>query len=116
MTNSERASQVWGLLALAARNRQTLTYEMVGPLVGLPRQAVGRALHPVQNYSAAKGLPPLTALVVGSRSGLPSDGCVAAADAPPAQARVFATGWLDVGNPGPGAFEAAPPALTPTAP
>jgi hypothetical protein len=30
MTVIERAAQIWPVLALAARNRQVLTYEIVG--------------------------------------------------------------------------------------
>ena len=108
MTIHQRAAQVWSILAWAATNRQTLTYEMVGRLTGLAAVGVGNALDPIQNYCASERLPPLTALVVLKGTGAPSDGFIAAADAPAAQGRVFEFDWLGHGNPGPDAFRDAP--------
>ena len=39
MSAGERAAQIWAVLALAARNRQILTYEIVGRLIGVPARA-----------------------------------------------------------------------------
>jgi hypothetical protein len=36
MKAEERAAQIWSVLALAARNPQTLTYPMLGDLIGVP--------------------------------------------------------------------------------
>lgn len=101
MKISERASQTWPILALAAGNRQTLTYEMVGKLTGMHTAGVGAVLEPIQSYCLLHGLPPLTALVVNKTTGLPGAGFVAASDAPRAFARVFEHDWLSVGCPSP---------------
>src|SRR5205823_14901383 len=41
MKASERAAQLWAVLALAARNRQVLTYDLVAQLTGVARQGLG---------------------------------------------------------------------------
>src|SRR6267378_7828397 len=64
MSAGERAAQIWAVLALAARNRQILTYEIVGRLIGVPARGLGHLLEPIQSYCLVKGLPPLTILVV----------------------------------------------------
>src|SRR2546430_1637524 len=64
MKASERAAQLWAVLALAARNRQVLTYDLVAQLTGVARQGLGQLLEPIQSYCIVKNLPPLTALVV----------------------------------------------------
>ena len=46
----ESAAQIWAVLALDARNRQILTYDIVGKLIGVPRQALGPMLEPIQSY------------------------------------------------------------------
>jgi hypothetical protein len=112
MKNSERAAQVWSVLALAARNRQTLTYEMLAGLTGIPQQGIGPVLDPVQDYCAAHNLPALSSIVVKKQSGIPSHGFVAASDVPSAQAAVFAFDWIKHGCPKPEALEAAPPVAT----
>jgi hypothetical protein len=99
MTQYERALQGWSVLALAARNRQILTYNIVGKLTGVPPLAVGQLLGPIQAYCQKNSLPPLTAIVVGEETGLPSDGFTATTDVAPAQMRVFAFDWLSRGAP-----------------
>ena len=71
MKATERASQIWAVLALAARNRQILTYEIVGRLIGVPARGLGHLLEPIQSYCLLKDLPPLTILVVQETTGLP---------------------------------------------
>lgn len=93
MNVRQRAVQIWPVLVLAARNRQTLTYEMLGQLVSLPAPGLGQCLDPIQSYCVENALPPLTALVVGKDSGMPGTGFTAAGDVPAAQARVFAYDW-----------------------
>jgi hypothetical protein len=99
MTRVERAAQIWSTLALAARNRQTLTYDMLGRLTGTPRMGLGQLLEPVQSYCLVQRLPPLTALVVSGRTGLPGLGFIAAQDVPRTQQEVFAFDWLGHGSP-----------------
>jgi len=107
MKASERAAQIWAVLALAARNRQVLTYDMTAKLTGVPRQGLGRLLDPIQSYCLVKGLPPLTILVVSSDSGMPGQGFIAAEDIPKTQQEVFAFDWLDHGAPSPDQLQSA---------
>lgn len=103
----ERAAQVWSVLALAATNRQTLTYQIVGKLTGVPARGLGKVLEPIQSYCLIRGLPPLTGLVVSKLTGLPSPGFVAAANVPLEQVKVFEHKWLDEIAPTPESFEEA---------
>ncbi|HZG43604.1 MAG TPA: hypothetical protein VEY93_11615 [Longimicrobium sp.] len=107
MTVSERAWQVWALLALAARNRQTLTYEMVGQLTGMAIPGVGAVLEPIQSYCLLNHLPALSALVVSKATGLPGTGFIAAADVPKEFIRIFEHDWLAGGCPSPAALAEA---------
>lgn len=100
----ERAAQIWAVLALAARNRQVLTYDIVGKLVGVPRQGLGRLLEPIQSYCLLEKLPPLTILVVSGETGLPSTGFIATQDIPKNQLNVFTYDWLGRGAPSPEEF------------
>jgi hypothetical protein len=97
--------QIWPALALAARVRQVLTYDLVGNAIGVPRQAVGQLLGPIQKYCMERYLPPLSALVVSEIDGMPGDGYIAAQDIPRAQAEVFAFDWLALRAPSPEEFE-----------
>jgi hypothetical protein len=103
----ERAAQVWSLLAFAARNRQTLTYELVGKLTGMPAAGLGAVLEPIQSYCLLNRLPPLSALVVNKATGLPGLGFIAATDVPKEFIRVFDHDWLSVGCPTPEALSDA---------
>jgi hypothetical protein len=100
----ERSAQLWSVLALAARSRQVLTYDLTGRLIGVPRAALGQLLEPIQSYCLIQELPPLTALVVSAETGLPGAGFIAAADVPRVQQRVFAYDWVQHGCPSPDAF------------
>ena len=101
---SERAWQVWPLLALAARNRQTLTYEIVARLTGMATPGLGSVLEPIQSYCMLHGLPALSALVVNKATGLPGTGFIAAQDVPREFIRIFNHDWLAQGCPGPEDF------------
>ncbi len=94
MTRSERAAQLWSLLAFCASTRHVLSYEIVSRLIGVPRQGLGQLLEPIQSYCILRELPPLTSLVVSEVSGLPGEGFIAAEDVPRAQAQVFEFDWL----------------------
>ena len=107
LTRFERAAQMWAVLAIAARNRQILTYEMMARACGVPRPGVGGFLEPIQDFCLQEALPPLTALVVGDESGMPGIGFIAASDIPRAQADVFNRDWLVGQAPSPQDLEAA---------
>ena len=109
MKASERATQLWAVLAFAARNRQTLTYDLAAQLIGVARQGIGQLLEPIQSYCLLNDLPPLTSLVVARDTGLPSYGFTAAdaANVPAVQARVYEHDWLVIGCPTPDQLEDA---------
>jgi len=86
-------------LALAARNRQILTYPLVSRLIGVPQAGLGQLLEPIQSYCLLHKLPPLTILVVSSDTGMPGSGFVAASDIPKTQQDVFDFDWLAHGAP-----------------
>jgi hypothetical protein len=93
VTVAERAVQMWPILVLAARNRQTLTYQIVEQSTGMMAPGVGKCLDPIQSYCRVHKLPPLTVLVVGKDDGMPGTGFSAAADVPMAQAEVYKHDW-----------------------
>ena len=101
MRTHERAAQIWAVLALAARNRQVLTYGIVSKLIGVPQAGLGQLLEPVQSYCLLNKLPPLTILVVSEQSGMPGAGFIAASDIPSTQQQVFAFDWLGRAAPQP---------------
>ena len=109
MTRSERASQIWAVLALAAKNRQSLTYGILSKLIGVPSAGLGQLLEPIQSYCLIKGLPPLSIIVVQQESGLPGSGFTGAKAAEYAknQMRVFSFDWIEHGNPQPEKLESA---------
>jgi hypothetical protein len=107
MNVNERAWQVWPLLVFAARNRQTLTYEIVGQLTGMAKPGLGRVLEPIQSYCLLKGFPALSALVVNKETGLPGIGFIAAEDVPRELIRIFEWPWLSHACPGPDALAEA---------
>ncbi len=101
MIISERALQIWSVLALAAKNRQVLTYDILAKLIGVPRAGLGQLLEPIQSYCLLNKLPPLTILVVSKKSGMPGEGFIAAQDIPKTQIQVFAFDWFTHGAPSP---------------
>ena len=107
MTTNERAAQLWAVLALAAHNRQVLTYNLIARLTGIARVGLGQCLEPIQSYCLVKGLGPLTILVVSEKTGMPGVGFIAAQDIPRAQQEVFGYDWMAHGGPSPESFEAA---------
>ena len=107
MTRSERACQIWSVLAWAARNRQTMTYGHLSKLTGIPAIGMGKYLDPIQSFCRSEKLPLLTSIVVQSDSGLPGQGFEAAGagDLARVQKNVFAKDWLAYGNPQAEKFE-----------
>jgi hypothetical protein len=78
------------LTRAGARNRQGITYDIPGRLIGVPRQGLGQLLEPIQSHCLMKTLPPLTILVVRQETGIPGVGFIAAQDVPKTQFEVFA--------------------------
>jgi hypothetical protein len=107
MTVGERAAQIWSVLALAARNRQVLTYDLLSKLTGVARVGLGQCLEPIQSYCLIHEVKPLIVLVVSEKTGLPGVGFVAAQDVPRAQQDAFRVDWVARGCPKPEEFEEA---------
>ncbi|NOI29561.1 hypothetical protein [Vibrio coralliilyticus] len=109
MTRSERASQIWSVLALCASNRQSITYGILSKLIGVPTAGLGQLLEPIQSYCLVNSLPPLTILVVQQDSGLPGDGFTGsnAELFTRDMMRVFSEDWIAHGNPQPDKLDAA---------
>lgn len=107
MTVSQRALQLWPLLAWAARNRQVLTYSIVAKLIGVPTVGLGQLLEPIQSYCMKRNLRPLTILVVQQETGVPGTGFVAAENISRVQGEVFQYDWLSHGCPSVTDFEEA---------
>ena len=93
MNRSERASQIWTVLAWAASHRQSLTYSQVGKLIGVPTAGLGQLLEPIQSYCLENNLPPLTVLVVQQESGMPEWHLLKRFSAAPSLARSAGEGW-----------------------
>ncbi len=109
MTKSERASQIWAVLAWAAKNRQAMTYSHLAKLIGVPTAGLGQLLEPIQSYCLLNNLPPLTILVVQQDSGLPGIGFTGANMDEYAKKyiEVYGYDWLEHGNPQPEELEKA---------
>ena len=101
MRTHERAAQIWAVLALAATNRQVLTYQLLSALIGVPHVGLGQLLEPIQSYCLVNNLPPLTILVVSEQTGMPGAGFIAGSDIPRTQQQVFAFDWVGCGAPQP---------------
>jgi uncharacterized protein (TIGR02391 family) len=83
-----------GVLICAAHNRQTMTYPMLGELVGLPPWALGNPLDHIQVHCQENDLPPLTGLVVRTGEGQPGPGFDSPEDMDRARENVFDHNWF----------------------
>lgn len=101
MTKSERACQIWAVLALAASNRQEITYGTLAKLIGVPTVGLGQLLEPIQSYCLIHELPPLTLLVVKEKNRVPGSGFTAASaeEYELELLRIFRFDWAQHGNP-----------------
>jgi len=70
-----RAFQIWLILISKALNRQTVTYKILGKMLGFKGYGVfAGILDHIRIYCILNKLPPLTALVVNQVTGLPGEG------------------------------------------
>jgi len=99
MTRSERAVQVWQVLASAAFHRQTLTYTLLGDRIGADSGELAQALSMVARYCSMKQLPPLSVLVVRSDAGTPAAGLSWATDIDFAREAVYQLEWFKLKPP-----------------
>jgi hypothetical protein len=107
MTRYQRAQQLWSILVLAATFRHVYLYAEIAKAIGAPTAALGGWLDPVQRLCRARGLPPLTALVVSEADGLPGPGYEGSGSVPADQMGVFKYDWLALQAPTAEEFEAA---------
>jgi putative restriction endonuclease len=96
-----RAYIAWNELADFARGRQTVTYELLGKLIGIHHRAVKFALALIQDYCLDNRLPPLSILVVNKNTKLPGQGFIAwnADNIAEGLEQVWAFDWTTHGNP-----------------
>ena len=102
MSVCQRASQIWAVLAWAAKHRQSITYQELAQLIGVPTVALGQLLKPIHSYCSSKNLPYLTVLVVQRDTGHPGPGFMGVPVDKYGEetATVFLFDWLKHGNPG----------------
>lgn len=95
MTTYERALQIYQVLISLAHNRQTLTYPLLGNLIGLPPQGLGPHLEHILRYCQRHNLPQITVLIVRKTEGTPSTGFPSdRLDADLERERVYGHSWF----------------------
>lgn len=103
-----RAEQIWPILISLAYNRQTITYGGLAGMLGFEGAGVfAGILGQIMNWCAANDVPPLTILVVNSKTGLPGEGLTTPADLNADREKVFDYDWYDLVAPGAAALAAA---------
>ncbi|RRN01677.1 hypothetical protein EIM44_09140 [Bibersteinia trehalosi] len=97
-TRTARALQAWQILVSAAMNRQTHTYKSLSNLMfGHDATGVlGSTLGHIASFCNANDLPPLTAIVVNSKTGLPGDEIPVSGDLNAIREKVYSFDWYDV--------------------
>ena len=90
----QQSLQLWPLLVLAAKNRQTLTYGMVEKMTNIDDH-LGQAkpLGNIYLFCKYNELPCLNLLVVNQQTGKPSTREFEALDIPNEHARIFNFDW-----------------------
>lgn len=68
-----RAYQIWAVLTYAASKSHIVTYKELDNGTGLVSGGTGKALALLKKYCESQGLPPITALVVDEKGGVPSN-------------------------------------------
>jgi len=71
MKLEEQASRLWPILVMAARCQEILSYSTIERLTGIRRDRQAHALGRIARYCKDQNYPPLTALVVNERDGVP---------------------------------------------
>lgn len=108
MKKYQRAVQLWMLLICGARERKLYTYGQVARILGLQSgRMVARFLGPVMAFCETRHLPPLTVLVVNSRTGRPGAGMTASDDMDVDREKVYRYDWFSLDPPDPADFETA---------
>lgn len=97
-THPARALQAWQILISTAKNRQIYTYKKLSELMyGRAAQGViASILGHIAYFCNEYGLPPLTALVVNEKTGLPGEGIPTDKDLNAIREEIYAFDWYDV--------------------
>jgi hypothetical protein len=93
MTTHEHALQIYQVLICAAHNRQILTYELLGKMIGVSHFSLGPHLEHILRYCKNNNLPPLTVLVVQKSGGKPGPGMTTSEDPNQDREKVYAHNW-----------------------
>lgn len=99
MNWSERAVQVWQVLAGAAHQRQTLTYTLLADRIGVDGADLAQPLRMITRYCSMKQLPPLAVLVVRADAGTPATDMTWATDVDFAREAVYQLEWFKLKPP-----------------
>jgi hypothetical protein len=81
-----------------------LTDDILGQIIGVPKQGIGCFLRPIRDYCNYHNLPPLTLLVVNEMDGSPDGDLNAAGDTFGERARVYLFDWFSQKSPKPEEF------------
>jgi hypothetical protein len=101
-TRPYRALQLWQILIAKAANRQVATYGELERLIGFKGAGVfAQTLGHIMYYCQQNGLPPLTALVVKKKTGLPGHGLTVRKDLDAGREEAFGCEWFKVLPPTP---------------
>ena len=101
-TRPSRAQQLWQILVAKAANRQVTTYGELEKILGYKGAGVfAQTLGHIMYYCQEQGLPPLTAVVVKKKTGLPGKGLKTTNDADASREEVFGHQWFRVVPPSP---------------
>ncbi len=100
MTRYQRSSQIWSLLTVAAKNRQSYTYGEIAEILGFGGAGVmAQFLGPIMWLCEDNSWPPLTVLVVQHDSGLPGPGLTTIEDVNKDRESVFNYDWFAIEPP-----------------
>lgn len=109
----ERASRLWPILTNYAQRAETITYSQAATRIGIHHRPIRYVLEPIQTFCLQAGLPPLTALVVRSSTGIQGNGYIAGAAGDKTDLEnVFSFDWSGVENPFSGMAQAEIDQLT----
>lgn len=100
-----RALQVWLILIGQAHHRQTITYEDLGDLIGVPQFGLGPILEYIKRFCEQNQLPMLTVTVVRKDTRKPSHG-FGESDVEEQSKAVFEYNWFNIVPPTPEQFAA----------
>ena len=103
MNQYQRACQIWAVLVYAASKSHIITYVELSAATGMPHFGFNDELGLLQDYCNNQGMPPLTALIVSSRTGEPEAGCDLPLEKwPAALQQIFQHNWTPAEAPTPG--------------